>query len=111
MKRIFIILIVSSFGIACNNKDNNVKTKNIIEVDSSEIRKSEAMTLLDEANSWMEKGIKKEASKAKINDEINPRMEKYQKLLKTMNKKDSTEIQNYRIEKINELIDLQIKQN
>lgn len=111
MKKIFIILIISAFGVACNNKDNRAKIKSTIEVDSSEIRLNEAMILLNEANSWMEKGIKKEASKAKINEEINPRMEKYQKLLKRMNKKDSAEIQNYRIEKINELIDLQIQQN
>jgi site-specific recombinase len=111
MRKILIILIIFSAIIACNSKENNIQKENITKIDSSNIRKNEAKIILNKANSWMEKAVKKEISKAKANKEINPLMEKYQELLKRMNKQDSSEIQNYRIRKINELINLQIQNN
>lgn len=111
MRKILIILIFFSLTISCSNKENSNNVKTILKVDLNEIKKKEAITILNNVNNWMEKAVRKEISKNKVNKEINPLMEKYQKLLKDMNKQDSTEIQDYRIKKINELIDLQIQQN
>ncbi|MCF2219289.1 hypothetical protein H9Q08_08225 [Chryseobacterium sp. PS-8] len=111
MRKIFILLLITDLIISCNNPNNKVITKTDLKVDSSKIRMNEAKALLDNVNTWMEKGIKKSISKKKVNEEINPLMEKYQDILKKMNKEDSTEIQNYRLRKVNELIDLQMQQN
>jgi len=67
--------------------------------------------ILNNVQSWVKKGVTKELSSTKVNNEINPLMNKYQNLLRKMNRRDSSEIQSYRIKLINELIDLQIQQN
>lgn len=112
MRKILTILIGFNLIAACNDKPVRAKTEMIVKVkvDSNKIRKNEAVIILDEVQGFMKKGITKKLSKNKVNKEINLRMEKYQKLLTKMNKQDSTEIQNYRIKLINELIDLQLQQ-
>ncbi|OCA72491.1 hypothetical protein BBI01_10240 [Chryseobacterium artocarpi] len=109
-KSIIILIISSLVAVACNDKANGAKTEIPVKVDSSKMRKKEAVVVLDEVQHWMKKGVTKKLSTNKVNKEINPLMEKYQKLLEKMNKQDSTEIQNYRVKLINELIDLQIQQ-
>lgn len=111
MRKIFIIIIVFNLTITCTNKDKDIQKITITKIDSNKIRITEAKAILNNANSWMEKAIKKEISKERANKEIIPLMDMYQKLLKKMNKQDSTEIQNYRIKKVNELIELQIQNN
>lgn len=111
MRKTFILLLLMDLIISCNSPNNRVVTKTDVKVDSGKIRMNEAKALLDNVNTWMEKGITKSVSKEKVNKEINPLMEKYQDILKKMNKEDSTEIQNYRLRKINEIIDLQMQQN
>lgn len=116
MKKIILtILGISLFATSCQNENNKqVKStvnKAEVKIDSSSIRKQEATKILDEINNWMEKGIKKELTSNKVNKEINPLMEKYQQLLKRMNKNDSTSVQNYRIEQVNKMIDLQMQQD
>lgn len=116
MKKIILpILGISLFAISCQN-ENKEQVKNTVntaevKIDSSSIKKQEAIKILDEVNKWMEKGVKKTLTSKKVNKQINPLMEKYQQLLKKMNKRDSTSIQNYRVEQINKIIDLQIQQN
>jgi hypothetical protein len=96
--------------ISCNEKTNNVKTEITVKIDSSIIRKKEAIAILNQVQGWMEKGVTKKLSVSKVNKKINPLMDKYQNFLKKMNKQDSTEVQNYRIKLVNELIDLQLQQ-
>ncbi|AZA83329.1 hypothetical protein C1637_21630 [Chryseobacterium lactis] len=106
-----IILIAYSLLVACNQKEKSDRAEVIAITDSSKIKKDEAVIILNNVQSWVKKGVTKELSSTKVNNEINPLMNKYQNLLRKMNKRDSSEVQNYRIKLINELIDLQIQQN
>jgi hypothetical protein len=109
MKKIFILLLVFTF-ISCqkNEKiDSSIKLET--KIDSSEIIKQEAFKILDTVNLLVKKGITKELSNDVVNSKINPLMEKYNNLLTKLNKIDSTEVQNYRIQEINKIIDLQIQ--
>lgn len=115
MKTKFILFSISILFISCKNDTKNSidNSTKIVEtkIDSSSIKKQEAIKILDEVNLWMKKGITKELSTKKVNEKINPLMDKYQELLNKMNKKDSAYIQKYRIEQVNKMIDLQMQQN
>jgi hypothetical protein len=81
-----------------------------INIDSSKIKKQEAIVLLNEIYGWMKKGITKGLSTSKVNDKINPLMKKYELKLSQLNKEDSLSVQTYRVEQVNEMINLQMQQ-
>jgi hypothetical protein len=58
----------------------------------------------------MKKGITKGLSTSKVNDKINPLMKKYELKLSQLNKEDSLSVQTYRVEQVNEMINLQMQQ-
>jgi hypothetical protein len=92
-----------------NQPKENLNTE--INVDSSTFKKQEAIKLLNEVDIWMKKGVMKELSPSIVNEKVTPLMMKYQKILAELNKEDSISVQQYRIEQINKMIDLQIQQN
>jgi hypothetical protein len=81
-----------------------------INIDWSKIKKQEAIVLLNEIYGWMKKGITKGLSTSKVNDKINPLMKKYELKLSQLNKEDSLSVQTYRVEQVNEMINLQMQQ-
>ncbi|MCT2560351.1 hypothetical protein [Chryseobacterium herbae] len=110
MKKVITFLTFITLVTACNKKINTDRIENVTIIDSSDLNKKEAVIILNEVQGWMEKGVSKKLSPSKVNEKINPLMDKYQNLLKNMNKHDSMEIQDYRIMLINKLIDFKIKQ-
>jgi len=114
MKKILTLLTLSVVLFSCKDSENKNQSNEIVKtetkIDSSKIMKQEAINLLDEADSWVKKGVMKEISTAKVNENINPLMKKYEKILSKLNKKDSLAVQEYRIKQINEMIDLQMQQ-
>jgi len=81
----------------------------ILQVDSSKILADSAMALLVEANQYVAKGIKKEMSNNKVNEIINPLMERYFILYSKLKPEDTLRVYQFRIDKLNELIDLQME--
>lgn len=69
------------------------------------------MRLLDSSTIYMTKGIKGELSKEKVNEKIKPIMDKYFSLYKNLKPEDTTQVYDYRVKKLNELIDLQVKKD
>lgn len=117
-KQLFAFIILLVFTVSCVQqekiKDESRLTSTQIpkiETDSSKIYKQEAMRLLDEVNSTMQKAIKGELSQQATNDEINPKMDKFFKLIKKMSPVDTLDVHNYRVQELNKIIDLQMGQN
>lgn len=114
MKKILTLLTLSVVLFSCKNSENKNQSNEIVrtetKIDSSKIMKQEAIRLLNEADGWVKKGVMKEVSTSKVNENINPLMKKYEEILSKLNKKDSLAAQEYRIKQINEMIDLQMQQ-
>ena len=82
-----------------------------VSVNGENPKVAEAKKILDEANSYVKKGILKEMSNDAVNAKINPLMEKYQKLLSQLHDADKEHVENYRIAEINKVIDLKVAQD
>lgn len=111
MKTKIFIPLVLVFLISCKeeNKEKLNSTEKTSIVDSSSIKKKEAIVILDKVNVLVKKGITNEMTNKKVNEEINPLMDDYFKLLGEMKASDSTEVENYRVKKINEIIDIKVQ--
>lgn len=114
MKKILTLLTLSVILFSCKDSENNNQSIEIVKtetkIDSSKIMKQEAIKLLNEADGWVKKGVLKEISTSKVNENINPLMKKYDKILSNLNKQDSLSVQEYRMKQINKMIELQMKQ-
>lgn len=111
MKTKIFIPIVLLLLISCkeDNKEKLNSTEKTAFVDSSSIKKKEAIVILDKVNVLVKKGITNEMTNKKVNEEINPLMDNYFKLLSEMKASDSTEVENYRVKQINEIIDSKLQ--
>lgn len=121
-KSIFNIIITSVLLISCKGQTANEKkvdslTNNttiadtLINSKTNRILVDSAKELINDANYWMEKGIRKQLPPSKVNDHIKPVMAKYEEIYKKLSPSDTIEVRRYRIEQINKMIDLQIKLN
>ena len=114
MKKILTLLTLSVILFSCKDSENNNQSNEIVKtetkIDSSKIMKQEAIKLLNEADGWVKKGVLKEISTSRVNENINPLMKKYDKILSNLNKQDSLSVQEYRMKQINKMIELQMKQ-
>lgn len=119
-KNIFTFLLPLGvlFAIGCNQQEkseNKIKEKSTqvskTEVDSSKVYKREAITLLDQVNSTMRKAVKGEMSQKEANKEINPKMDNYLRFMSKMLPIDTLAVQNYRVQEVNKIIDLQMQLN
>lgn len=114
MKKKLALLILSVVLLSCRNSDDRNQINEIVKtetkIDSSKIMKQEAVNLLNEVDGWVKKGVLKEVSTSKVNEKINPLMKKIEDILSKLDKKDSLEVQEYRIKQINKIIDLQMQQ-
>lgn len=116
MKNILIAFFLLALT-ACNSEN---KTNSKVElkfeddpIDSNSLyaaRVDSAKHTLDSVNFIMAKGITKTMSKKEVNNIVNPLMAKYFSLYKRLLPSDTLIVHQYRIDKINEMIDLQIKQ-
>lgn len=79
-----------------------------ISVSGENPKVAKAKKILNEANSYVKKGILKEMSDDAVNAKINPLMEEYQKLLSQLHGADKEHVENYRIAEINKVIDLKV---
>ena len=112
MKKVLLSILLICFSISCKKTENQQieNAKSEIKIDSSLIKKKEAIKLLNEIDVWMKKGVTKELSTSKVNENINPLMKKYDKILSKLNKQDSLSVQEYRMKQINKMIELQMQQ-
>lgn len=65
--------------------------------------------LIDTTTALVSKAIKKEMPQAKVNAIVNPMMKRYFAFYKSLSPADTLFIYNYRIKKLNELVDLQVE--
>lgn len=114
MKKILTLLTLSVVLFSCKDSEKKNQPNEIVKtetkIDSSKIMKQEAIRLLNEADGWVKKGVMKEVSTSKVNENINPLMKKFEANLSKLDKKDSLAVQEYRIKQINKMIDLQMQQ-
>ena len=96
---------------SCNTQPNSKvnPTTDFLAVDSSKIYIDSAKSLLIQANKFVEKGIKGEMNTKRVNQAINPIMAKYFSVFKKLKPEDSLVVYQFRLQKVNEIIDLQIK--
>lgn len=91
MKKTLTLLILSVVLFSCKDSENKNQSNEIVKtetkIDSSKIMKQEAIRLLNEADGWVKKGVMKEVSTSKVNENINPLMKKYEEILSKLNKK------------------------
>ena len=106
MKKLLFICATLAVLTACEKKEP--KKTETVKVDSNKIFKDSAIAVINKANSFMIKGVKKELSKKVVNDNIAPLMKKYDFYLSKLPSADSVSVQEHRIKLINELIDLQM---
>ncbi len=78
-------------------------------IDSSKIWADSAMAIMDRVNMAVGKGIKGEVSNKKVNKIIAPMMKTYDSLYRLLKPEDTLTVYQYRLDKINEMIDLQMK--
>lgn len=112
MKKVLLSVLLICCLVSCKKTENQQIeiVKSEIKIDSSKIMKQEAIRLLNEADGWVKKGVLKEVSTSKVNENINPLMKKFEEVLSKLDKKDSLAVQEYRIKQINKMIDLQMQQ-
>ncbi len=96
-------MVLDTMPVGAYNADNN-------KIDSSAIKKQEAINVLNEMDGWVRKGVKNQLSNIEVNKKIKPLAKKYDILLSQLNKKDSIFVQAYKIKQINKMIDLQMQQ-
>ena len=137
MGKIFILFAVGAFLVACEKSKSTtadqakrVHLENQTEDEARRVADSvinaidyaadvdtygenpkvkEAKQLIDESTLWMEKGIRKEISVEESNKHINSIMEKFQKLNSSLSGPEQQHVKQYRIEKAQKAIDLQIQ--
>jgi hypothetical protein len=113
------ILYMCTLGLfACNTSqsvNNKISKDTAIKV---AVRKTDynvlidsAKFLLNDANFYMEKGVKKQMLPSKVNAKVKPLMEQYFAVYKQLRPVDTVVVYNYRIDLLNKLIDLQVKQD
>lgn len=69
----------------------------------------EAKRHIDEATKWMKKAIRGEVSKDEANKHIDPAMKEFERLNSAFSLREQDVLQEYRVMKAQEAIDLQIK--
>lgn len=72
------------------------------------VRIDSAKRLLDSANFYMAKGIKKEMDKTEVRKHVSAIMENFQSIYKKLAPTDTLEVYQYRVDRVNEMIDLQM---
>lgn len=97
--------VVDSVVSASNHEELNSSTR------STKIEVVKAKQLIDDATAWMAKGIKKEVSDKVAGEKVKDIMIEFENINAKLNDSQKKEIENYRVLKINESIDLQVKQN
>ncbi|WP_124586792.1 hypothetical protein [Pedobacter sp. KBW06] len=97
------------FALAIAACNNHSETTNAALSDSLQVEA--AKTLLDSSNAYVARGIKKEWTKVQVNEKVNPTMEKFWVIYKKLKPADTLKVYEYRIDGINKLIDLQMKQH
>lgn len=69
----------------------------------------EAKLIIDSATEWMNKAIRKEVSKDAANNRIDPLMKDFEKINNSLSSWEQEHLQEYRIQKAQQSIDLQIQ--
>lgn len=69
------------------------------------------LKLLDTTTAIVAKGVKKQITPAQANTQVKPMMIQYFALYKKLSPADTLLVYNYRIKKLNELVDLQVEAN
>lgn len=113
MKNILIALGLLALT-ACNSENKTSTKVETVVVDSNEVyaaRVESAKLIMDSVNVLMTKGITKTMARNEVNKKVKPLMDRYFVMFKTMRPSDTLIVHQYRIDKINEMIDLQIKQS
>lgn len=90
-----------------NDKGEEVLTS-IYTHQESQVKK--CITILDEIQKWVEKGVTKKLSSSKVNEKINPLIKQYDGILIKLDKIDSDFVKKYRMQLANKMIDLQMQQ-
>jgi hypothetical protein len=90
-----------------NDKGEEVLTS-IYTHQESEMQK--CITILDEIQKWVVKGVTKKISASKVNKMINPLIKQYDGILIKLDKIDSDVVKQYRTQLANKMIDLQMQQ-
>lgn len=115
MKRAKFFLILSTLFYSCQG--TNKTTKDVPENDSQNAiktivdKKQEAISILNDVNYWVRKGIREEIPPSEVNKHVDPLMEKYQQILPTLSYADSIEVQDYRMQELNKIVELQMRQD
>lgn len=104
-----LILYGCASGSRNQDQGENSVAQSTVEVDSSKIFADSAMALLVEVNEYVAKGIKNEMPNEEVNSVINPKMEKYFTLYGKLKPEDTLRVYQFRIDKLNEIIDLQME--
>lgn len=117
LKLIFNIAFISATLVilGCNEQarsnDQTQQQLSKLEIDSGKIYKDEAFKLLDEINNVVRKAIQGEVSQKDANDEIRPKMNKYNTIMNLLSPADTLELHNYRVEELIKIIDLHGEHN
>jgi hypothetical protein len=90
-----------------NDKGEEVLTS-IYTHQESQVHK--CITILDEIQKWVVKGVTKKLSTSKVNEKINPLIKQYDGILIKLDKIDSDFVKQYRMQLANKMIDLQMQQ-
>lgn len=82
-----------------------------VDVNGENPKVAEARKTLDEATSYVKKGIRGEMNNTDVNKKVDPLMKKYENLKKELTKTEVEKLENYRITEMNKVIDLQMQNN
>lgn len=113
MKQLLFLFLAATALISCTS--NQASTKQADTVTAIEAEQNAALlvdsakALLNDANYWVEKGIKQTVPPSEVNAKLKPIMAKYDAVYKSLDPQDTLEVHNYRIEEVNKMIELQMK--
>lgn len=105
MKFYLLALIV----LLCSCNSGSSTPEKTVVVDSNAIFIDSAKYYLSKSNEFIKLGISKEMKQEAVSDSINPLMDKYFSVFKKIKAADTSMINEFRIKKINELIEYKIK--
>ncbi len=107
MKKLLTFSMIAIISSCNTQKSKTIQKESVI--DSNAIMVDSAKYYIDRSNEFVIKGMKNEIKKSKANDSVKLYMGKYFLLHKKLQPSDTLLLMDYRIKKINEIIDLKMK--
>lgn len=121
MKKLILPLTIAVAIIGCNNEKKPTEVVErmtpemadsliapLVDLQRNNLLIDSAKSLIDSSNFYVAKGIENEMPNKAVNKKVEIFMDHYFRLMKEIDPQDTITVHEYRIKKLNELVELQV---